>query len=79
MQEHARAKNAPRGESPKAETAVAPGVMDPRTRLREHGISIKDWADSRGFNVTLVYAVIRGQRKCLRGQSYEIAKELGMK
>lgn len=43
------------------------------------GISIVDWARERNFNVRLVYSVVRGERKCLRGESYLIAKELGMK
>ncbi len=43
------------------------------------GISMRDWADARGFNPDLVYQVLSGRRKCLRGQSHLIAKELGMK
>lgn len=43
------------------------------------GISIADWARERKFNVRLVYAIVRGERKCLRGESARIAKELGMK
>lgn len=47
--------------------------------LRERGITLSEWAKERGFNQQLVYLVARGERKCLRGQSFEIAKELGMK
>lgn len=47
--------------------------------FRKRGVSMVDWARQHGFNARLVYAVIRGERKCLRGQSFEIAKELGMK
>jgi len=43
------------------------------------GISMKSWAEARGFNPDLVYQVLTGRRKCLRGQSHAIAKELGMK
>ena len=43
------------------------------------GMSMADWARARHFSVPLVYSVVRGERKCLRGQSYLIAKELGMK
>lgn len=43
------------------------------------GTSIADWARARKFSVRLVYAVVRGERKCLRGQSFRIAKELGLK
>lgn len=43
------------------------------------GVSMKSWAEARGFNPDLVYQVLTGRRKCLRGQSHSIAKELGMK
>jgi len=44
-----------------------------------NGISMKSWAEARGFNPTLVYQILTGRRKCLRGQSHDIARELGMK
>lgn len=44
-----------------------------------NGISMKSWAEARGFNPTLVYQILTGRRKCLRGQSHNIARELGMK
>lgn len=47
--------------------------------FRQTGLTVADWARSKKFSVRLVYAVLRGGRKCLRGQSYFIAKELGMK
>lgn len=47
--------------------------------FREHGITVSEWAKERGFNKDLVYAILRGKRKCLRGASYEIARELGLK
>lgn len=43
------------------------------------GISVSSWARDRGFNPRLVYEILRGQRKCLRGESAQIAKELRMK
>jgi len=42
-------------------------------------MSVAEWARAHGFPVQLVYSVLRGDRKCFRGQSYKIAKELGMK
>ena len=45
----------------------------------EQGISVQEWARERGFTPQLVYHVLSGERKCLRGQSHLIAKELGMK
>jgi gp16 family phage-associated protein len=47
--------------------------------LRELGQSIAAWSKNHNFNPRLVYAVLRGERKCVRGQSFEIARELGMK
>lgn len=47
--------------------------------FRSNGVAIAAWAESNGFSPALVYAVLRGERKCLRGQSHQIAKALGMK
>lgn len=47
--------------------------------FHEAGKSIAEWARENEFSVRLVYAVLRGERKCLRGESYEIARKLGMK
>jgi len=43
------------------------------------GVSISEWARSSGFSVPLVYAVLQGRRKGLRGQSHRIAVALGLK
>lgn len=53
--------------TPKSLSAIPPGE------------SITNWARNKGFSVRLVYSILRGERKCLRGQSYRIAQELGMK
>ena len=45
----------------------------------EQGISIAEWAIAHQFSVALVYAVLDGKRKCLRGQSHQIAIALGLK
>jgi gp16 family phage-associated protein len=47
--------------------------------LRADGLSIAEWARGKGFSARLVYQVLGGHRKCLRGESFQIAKELGMK
>jgi len=47
--------------------------------FRDAGVNVKEWARSRGFNPALVYSVLRGERKCLRGQSHEVAVALGLK
>lgn len=48
-------------------------------QFRQQGITVATWAKERGFNPRLVYSILRGDRKCTRGQSHQIAKELGMK
>lgn len=48
-------------------------------QLRARGVSANEWATQHGFEPTLVYSVLSGNRKCLRGQSHEIAKALGLK
>lgn len=48
-------------------------------RFRKGGVCIADWATQNGFSSALVYAVMKGQRKCLRGESHKIAVALGMK
>jgi gp16 family phage-associated protein len=50
-----------------------------QTWFRESGVSVVDWAARNGFSPALVYAVIKGRRKCLRGESHDIAVALGMK
>ena len=48
-------------------------------RFLDDGESIAAWAIMRGFNPALVYSVLRGERKCIRGQSHKIAVSLGIK
>jgi gp16 family phage-associated protein len=47
--------------------------------FRENGASIAKWSVDHGFQPYLVYEILRGERKCLRGQSHEIAVQLGLK
>lgn len=47
--------------------------------FERNGVCIADWARRNGFNPRLVYQVLAGRRKCLRGESFQIAKALGMK
>lgn len=44
-----------------------------------HGLSIREWAAARGFSESLVYTILRGKNKALRGQSFRIAVALGLK
>jgi len=50
-----------------------------RQSFDELGVSIADWARERGFSVPLTRMVLAGKRKCLRGQSHQIAVALGLK
>lgn len=43
------------------------------------GIPVAEWARNCGFSANLVYQVLDGKRKCLRGQSHRIAVALGLK
>ncbi|WP_288392737.1 DNA-binding protein [uncultured Herbaspirillum sp.] len=43
------------------------------------GTSVAEWARVKGFSVGLVYQVLEGKRKCMRGQSHQIAIALGLK
>jgi len=47
--------------------------------FHENGISVAEWSARHGFSSALVYAVMKGQRKCLRGESHRIAVMLGLK
>lgn len=50
-----------------------------KRKFNESGISIAEWARENGFNVNLVYQVLRGDSKALRGQAHDIACRLGIK
>lgn len=45
----------------------------------DRGITISEWALKRQFNPALVYQVLAGTRKAVRGTSFKIAVELGLK
>ncbi len=50
-----------------------------RASFVAEGISIREWALARGYSVSTVYAVVRGEVRCTRGVSHKIAVELGLK
>jgi len=50
-----------------------------RGAFERSGVPIAEWARARGYSVDLVYQVLEGRRRCLRGQSHKIAVELGLK
>lgn len=43
------------------------------------GQSVAGWARDNGFKRGLVYEVLAGRKKCLRGDSHKIAVLLGIK
>ena len=42
-------------------------------------MTTKDWAKKHAFNPSTVYAVLNGQKKCLRGEAHRAAVLLGIK
>ncbi|MCB1864437.1 MAG: DNA-binding protein [Chromatiales bacterium] len=45
----------------------------------ERGISVAEWARSRGYDAQQVYAVLSGRSQGLRGSAHEIAVALRLK
>ncbi len=54
-------------------------LREARDIILDTGVSIAEWARINGFSGGLVYQVLDGKRKCLRGQSHKIAVALGVK
>lgn len=55
-----------------------------RDEFASRGWAYSDWARARGYSATLVCMILNDddrapQRKCLRGESHNIAVELGLK
>ncbi len=50
-----------------------------RSLIEGSGISIAEWARENRFSCALVYQVLEGKRRCLRGQSHKIAVALSLK
>jgi len=61
------------------QSAVVLTSEDVKKEFHRKGITVADWARERGFEAGLVYVVLRGNRKCLRGESHKIAVALGLK
>lgn len=54
-------------------------ISDVKAELAARGIGISEWAEEHGFPAELVYKVVSGKRKGMRGQSHNIAVALGLK
>lgn len=50
-----------------------------RAELQAKGVSITQWAVANRFSPNLVFEVLGGRKKCIRGQAHEIAVKLGIK
>lgn len=50
-----------------------------RAEFARLGLSVGAWARAHGFSAQLVYQVLAGRKRALRGQSHEIAVRLGLK
>lgn len=50
-----------------------------REALKAKGVSITQWAIANKFSPNLVFEVLGGRKKCVRGQAHEIAVKLGIK
>jgi len=54
-------------------------AAEARAELQTKGISITQWAIANKFSPNLVFEVLGGRKKCIRGQTHEIAIKLGIK
>lgn len=50
-----------------------------REEFRRKGVNVAEWAREHNFDPMTVYPILYGKRKCLRGESFRIAVELGVK
>lgn len=50
-----------------------------KSEFRAKGVSFSDWARKSNFSVELVYRVLKMNRVPMRGQSHQIAVQLGIK
>lgn len=50
-----------------------------RAEFNRKGISVAQWARENDFGRSLVYEVLSGRKRCLRGDSHRIAVLLGLK
>lgn len=53
--------------------------QEAKAHLDFQGISVSQWARENQVNRSLVYEILAGRKKCMRGMSHNIAVLLGMK
>jgi len=59
--------------------ATEQACKEARKRLEMQGISVKAFALRHQLSPSTVYAVLNGQKKCLRGEAHRSAVLLGIK
>lgn len=50
-----------------------------REEFHHRGESFAEWARANGFPLSLVYAVMSGRRRALRGKTHAVSVALGLK
>lgn len=50
-----------------------------KTKLRDQGVTLKEWAEANGFAYDTVSCVVRGVHRATYGEGHRIAVQLGMK
>lgn len=50
-----------------------------RAEFKRKGVSIASWATANNLNVNMVFEVLSGRKKGIRGQAHKIAVLLGLK
>lgn len=58
---------------------MAKKIEDVLKEFHQTGTTVTEWAKRNHFNPWLVYTILQGRRKCLRGKSHKIAVALGIK
>ena len=53
--------------------------QEARDELQRKGISVSQWAAANGFTVNMVFEVLSGRKKGIRGEAHNIAVKLGIK
>ena len=54
-------------------------IEEVRNEFNRRGVSISAWARANQVSEQLTYQVLSGKKRCLRGQSHDIAVLLGIK
>ncbi len=50
-----------------------------RAELKKKGVSVTAWALAHGFTTQMVWEVLSGRKKGLRGEAHKIAVQMGLK